>query len=53
MYDTSQVYVDTISSTSGCDSIMTLNLTIKDLHVADTAVSVAYNNLTLPTNREV
>jgi hypothetical protein len=36
MYDTSGVYVDTISSTSGCDSIATLNLTIKDLHVADT-----------------
>jgi hypothetical protein len=41
MYDTSGVYVDTISSTSGCDSIATLNLTIKDLHVADTVVLVA------------
>ena len=41
MYDTSGVYVDTISSTSGCDSIMTLNLTIKDLNVGDTLVLVA------------
>ena len=29
MYDTSGVYVDTLSSVSGCDSIATLNLTIK------------------------
>ena len=33
MYDTSGVYVDTLQAQAGCDSIATLNLTIKDLNV--------------------
>ena len=41
MYDTSGVYVDTLQSASGCDSIATLNLTIKDLNVGDTTILVA------------
>ena len=35
MYDTSGVYVDTLQSIAGCDSIATLNLTIKDLNDGD------------------
>ena len=30
MYDTSGVYVDTLQAQAGCDSIATLNLTIKE-----------------------
>ena len=41
MYDTSGVYVDTLQSSAGCDSIATLNLTIKDLNVGDTTILVA------------
>ena len=41
MYDTSGVYVDTLQSVAGCDSIATLNLTIKDLNVGDTTILVA------------
>ena len=36
MYDTSRVYIDTLQSSAGCDSIATLKLTIKDLNVGDT-----------------
>ena len=38
MYDTSGVYVDTLQAIAGCDSIATLNLTIRPLNytVADT-----------------
>ena len=41
MYDTSGVYVDTLQAIAGCDSIATLNLTIKDLNVGDTTILVA------------
>ena len=41
MYDTSGVYRDTLQSSAGCDSIATLNLTIKDLNVGDTTILVA------------
>ena len=41
MYDTSGVYVDTLQAQAGCDSIATLNLTIKDLNVGDTTILVA------------
>ena len=38
MYDTSGVYRDTLQSIAGCDSIATLNLTIRPLNytIADT-----------------
>ena len=41
MYDTSGVYRYVTSSIAGCDSIVTLNLTIKDLNVGDTTILVA------------
>ena len=55
MYDTSGVYVDTLQSASGCDSIATLNLTIKDLNVGDTTILVAcdsaeWNGVTYDTS---
>ena len=43
------VYVDTLQSASGCDSISTLNLTIKDLNVGDTTIacdSAEWNGVT-------
>ena len=36
-----ECYRDTLQSSSGCDSIATLNLTIKDLNVGDTTILVA------------
>ena len=55
MYDTSGVYRDTLQSSSGCDSIATLNLTIKDLNVGDTTILVAcdsaeWNGVTYDTS---
>ena len=55
MYDTSGVYVDTLQSVAGCDSIATLNLTIKDLNVGDTTILVAcdsaeWNGVTYDTS---
>ena len=35
------MYVDTLQAQAGCDSITTLNLTIKDLNVGDTTILVA------------
>ena len=54
MYDTSGVYVDTLQSSAGCDSIA-LNLTIKDLNVGDTTILVAcdsaeWNGVTYDTS---
>ena len=48
MYDTSGLYVDTLQSIGGCDSILTLDLTINE-STLDTLFfvqsdSVAYNN---------
>ena len=36
VYDTTGVYVDTLQSASGCDSILTLDLTINNSFVGDT-----------------
>ena len=38
MYDTSGIYVDTLQSIAGCDSILTLDLTINESYddVVDT-----------------
>ena len=55
MYDTSGIYVDTLQAQAGCDSIATLNLTIKDLNVGDTTILVAcdsaeWNGVTYDTS---
>ena len=35
MYDTSGIYVDTLQSIAGCDSIITLDLTINNYNASD------------------
>ena len=40
-YDSSGVYVDTVQSIAGCDSIITLDLTINNSYLADTTILVA------------
>ena len=47
MYDTSGVYLYTLQAQAGCDSIATLNLTIKDLNVGDTTILVACDSAEL------
>jgi alpha-tubulin suppressor-like RCC1 family protein len=42
-YTASGTYTDTIPNTAGCDSVMTLNLTI---NIVDTSVTVSANSLT-------
>ena len=51
MYYVSGMYVDTLQSTAGCDSIVTLDLTINGSNAGDTTTLVAcdsavWNNVT-------
>ncbi len=40
MYSTSGVFVDTLTAFTGCDSIVTLNLTVNDVYTTDLAVAI-------------
>ena len=47
MYTLSGVYVDTLQSISGCDSIVTLDLTINSTYSGDTTTIVACDSALL------
>ncbi len=40
MYGTSGTFVDTLTAFTGCDSIVTLNLTVNDVYTTDLVVSI-------------
>ena len=45
MYNTTGLYTDTLQTINGCDSILTLDLTINNSYVGDTSVLASCDSL--------
>ena len=41
VYDTSEVYTDTLQTVSGCDSVLIIDLTINNSYVGDTVLTTS------------
>ena len=52
-YDSSGVYVDTLQSVAGCDSIIILDLTINSSYSGDTIVLIACDSALWNTKRTI